>query len=395
MKHAVFLVPGFFGFSTLGNINYFSHVEQALKRRFEAANHELDVFAVPTLPTASIRKRARILARIIQESQPQRFGRIHILGHSTGGLDGRLLVSPGVSLGPEEDQVGKVVNTLVTLATPNYGTPIAGFFTNLAGKHMLLATSLVMILSMKGVGRTGYTWAGRALSYLTRLDDVLGLDNTLLDYLTEHLLSDLSRERQEEITRFMHNIAEDQGALLQVSAEGMDIFNAAVVDNPDVQYLSYVTGAPRPSALVYLKGLRDPYFAPSYSLFQVLYRLTGRASAIYPYPPFPKQFAKRAQDVWGFVPGKRDNDGVVPTCSQVWGELAGMVAGDHLDVCGHFFHKDLVESHTDWLRSGAGFGLDVFDALYDNIAQRLMGESPDDHRVPGTAFLEPGGAGGR
>ncbi|MFH1529963.1 MAG: triacylglycerol lipase [Pseudomonadota bacterium] len=376
MRHAVYLVPGFFGFEHLGGVYYFRHVEALLERLFEAAGDDVDVFTVSTRPTASIRKRARILADAIAGTRPERFDRLHVVGHSTGGLDARLLVTPGVSLGGEADPIGQRINTVVTLATPNHGTPIAGFFTSLAGKHLLLGMSLFLITSMRSVGGLSYAWLGKGLSLLTRLDDVLGLDNTVLDYFVEHLLKDLDEDRRREIISFMHDVANDQGAMLQLTVEGMDIFNAAAVDAEACRYLSYLTVAPRLSPRIVLEGLRDPYFPASYSLFQGMHRIAGRVSDAYPFPVLSPALQDLARSHLGQEPGPRDNDGVVPLFSQPWGKVCGVVRADHLDVCGHFRPRGVVRHHTDWLRSGAGFTEEAFDALWQDIATRLMGRRP-------------------
>lgn len=373
MRHAVFLVPGFFGFDSLGGVYYFRHVEVRLEELFGAAGETLEVFTVPTRPTASIRKRARILADTVAGSRPDRFDKIHVIGHSTGGLDARLLVTPGVRLGGSADPVGDSVDTVVTLSTPHHGTPVAGFFTSLAGKHLLLGVSLFMIASMRSVGGLSYAWLGKGLSFLTRLDDILGLDNTVLDYLADHLLEDLDEGRRREITGYMHDVVNDRGALLQLTMEGMDIFNAAAWDREGCEYLSYLTSAPRPSARIVLKGLRDPYFPASYAIFNALHKISGRPSRAYPYPSLQPQVMDTARLLLGHEPAARDNDGVVPLFSQSWGKVCGMTLADHLDVCGHFHPRGSHRDHTDWLRSGAGFTQEAFDALWRDVAARLLG----------------------
>lgn len=373
MRHAVFLVPGFFGFERLGGVHYFRHVEARLEALFANMGDDVTVMTVATRPTASIRKRARILARTITESGPERFDRIHVIGHSTGGLDARLLATPGVHLGDDADPIGERIDTVLTLATPNHGTPIAGFFTSMAGKHLLLGLSLFLITSMRSVGGMSYAWLGKGLSLLTRLDDILGLDNTVLDYFADHLLKDLDAARRSEIVSYLHDVANDRGAMIQLTVEGMDIFNAAAEDRESCRYLSYLTAAPRATPRLILAGLRDPYFPVSYSLFHGMHRITGRPSAAYPYPALPAMAQDAARELLGVEPEARDNDGVVPLWSQPWGTICGVVRSDHLDVCGHFHPRDGDREHTDWLRSGAGFTEDTFEALWQDIAMRLMG----------------------
>lgn len=81
-----------FGFGRLGSYNYFAHVERELTARFADAGHELVAHVIEDLPTASIRRRATRLAEVIAHTSGG--DPVHLLGHSTGGLDARLAASP-------------------------------------------------------------------------------------------------------------------------------------------------------------------------------------------------------------------------------------------------------------------------------------------------------------
>ena len=93
MQHHVYLSPGMFGFGRLGSYNYFVHVERELALRFAAAGHELVAHVIDDLPTASIRSRATRLAETVAQTAIAD-APIHLLGHSTGGIDARLVASP-------------------------------------------------------------------------------------------------------------------------------------------------------------------------------------------------------------------------------------------------------------------------------------------------------------
>ncbi|MBC7973740.1 MAG: hypothetical protein H7138_02060, partial [Myxococcales bacterium] len=56
--HQVVLVPGFFGFLNLGELNYFSRTVEQLAARLQQLGVSAEVRAVSTLPTASLRSRA-------------------------------------------------------------------------------------------------------------------------------------------------------------------------------------------------------------------------------------------------------------------------------------------------------------------------------------------------
>ncbi|HUE30114.1 MAG TPA: triacylglycerol lipase, partial [Verrucomicrobiae bacterium] len=100
-RHHVYLVPGFFGFTNLGELGYFQHVLEFLRARSTA-----DIHVVRTHPTASLPQRA---ARVVDAvaATMGRDGPVHLIGHSSGGLDARLAVSPGVSL-PSRQNVERI-----------------------------------------------------------------------------------------------------------------------------------------------------------------------------------------------------------------------------------------------------------------------------------------------
>src|ERR687891_2631574 len=94
-KHRVYLLPGFFGFANLGEVVYFGHVRNFLVDEFRSRGVDAEVHQVFTHPTASVRTRARDLLATLAQTAGDDGGPIHFVGHSTGGLDARLIVSPG------------------------------------------------------------------------------------------------------------------------------------------------------------------------------------------------------------------------------------------------------------------------------------------------------------
>ena len=60
MDHVV-LVPGFFGFESLGELRYFAGVSELLRARLEARGRKAEVLELASLPTASIRHRAALV----------------------------------------------------------------------------------------------------------------------------------------------------------------------------------------------------------------------------------------------------------------------------------------------------------------------------------------------
>ena len=108
----IVLVPGLFGFDRLGPLEYFNGVASHLEQAFPG----IHVKAATTNPLGSVANRADILAQQIGLL----FGteEVHLVAHSMGGLDARFLVS-------HNPEVAARVNTIVTIATPHSGSPVA------------------------------------------------------------------------------------------------------------------------------------------------------------------------------------------------------------------------------------------------------------------------------
>lgn len=150
-QHHVYLIPGLFGFAEIGGITYSHHVHALLERWFEVAGVPVVVHDVATSPTASIRKRAARVFETIRDTVDDG-GPIHLVGHSTGGLDARLFVTPNAALevDPRElEALSSRVRTVVTVATPNYGAPAAAFFSSAMGEQLLKMISLTTIYTME------------------------------------------------------------------------------------------------------------------------------------------------------------------------------------------------------------------------------------------------------
>ena len=106
----VTLVPGFFGFANLGDLTYFGHVHAFLRAAYAARGYEPVLHVVRTYPTASLVRRAvRLLDTLVAGAADD--APIHLVGHSSGGLDVRLLTAPGVELPTGVDVARLVANS--------------------------------------------------------------------------------------------------------------------------------------------------------------------------------------------------------------------------------------------------------------------------------------------
>jgi hypothetical protein len=189
-----------------------------------------------------------------------------------------------------------------------------------------------------------------------------------LERATDLLVRFIEQEGQTEIREWFEGIRSDQGAIIQLTPESMDIFNAGIEDDPNLRYGCVVTRMPPPAPARLLRDLRSPIHALSAAIFSTLYVGAGRASRIYAPPNPAPEIHAYLEEKLGLALVNGLNDGLVPTTSMIWGNVLWAGTADHLDVIGHF-HGDRDSSHTDWMVSGAGFREDDFDEVMDAIAE--------------------------
>lgn len=376
MTHQIYLIPGFFGFSAIGGISYFRTVRETLEDVFVRRGSEVEIIGVETLPTASLKQRARKLLRTINTHDGFEEGvRLHFVGHSTGALDARLVATPGARLDREQlrEPLHRNLQTVVSIGGPHYGTPLANFFSTLYGKNLLYLVTLLIIV---GLWRRPINLLGGLLGAVTRINDILGLDDSVVEQLTDQLLKDFNAENEREVRTFLHSILEDRGSMVQLTPEGMDIFNATVPDSDDVRYVSYATAAPPPAKVIRKVRLRHILTPLNKILYGVLWTLTSRPHKGYPYHPEIDPVDVITGHKLPFEVTPSTSDGVVPTLSQIWGEFRGVVRADHLDVIGHYLRGPFdVHDGADWFGSGSRFDRADFEWLWEDIAHVLLEDS--------------------
>jgi len=370
-KRHIFLIPGFFGFASIGEVLYFAHIVEFLSAACYRLGLRVEIHRVPTHPTASIRKRAAALAEAIARTGAASGGGIDLIGHSTGGLDARLLATPRVSLPTEVavEPLASRIRSVVTVAAPHHGTPLSSVFGTLFGKPLLRLLSLATLYVLR-FGHLPTSVVLRMSALIVRLDSRLGLTHNVADQLFNELLGDFSPERRLEVQRFLEQASLDQALMAQVTPEGADVFNAGTVDREGVRYGSVVTMAPRPGLRSVWRQRLDPYAHLTHAIFFMLYRASagGSGHALPALTPAQRELLPRA---FGRLPQSSDNDGVVPTGSQLWGEVIHAAVADHLDVIGHFGDARRVPPHYDWLASGSGFRREHFERLWTDVAYFL------------------------
>lgn len=383
MRQHVYLSPGMFGFGRLGSYNYFAHVERELAARFAAAGHELVVHAIDDLPTASIRRRAARLAEIV--SQTSGGDAIHLLGHSTGGLDSRLVASPATRSIPATALAWLPrLRSITTMNTPHFGTPLASFFTTASGQRVLAALSVLTVAGLS-VGAQPLAAASMLLGFLRSTDRLFPFKVQLLERSIRSMTGLVDDARSPEVRTFLTAIEDDQGSMLQLSPESMDLFVAGFDDRPGVTYQSTASMAPGPKPTHWLETFGHPWRAVSLSLFFALHHITAAHDPRYPCAAM-RDTAPWSGDasealltrVFSAPPPLTANDGVVPIRSQLWGTLVWAGLGDHLDVLGHYRDDRDQRTvppdhrHRDWLTSGSDFGRAELSALMDAIVTGML-----------------------
>ncbi len=384
MRHCVYLSPGMFGFGKLGSYEYFTHLARELTARFAGAGHELEIQVIEDLPTASIRRRATRLAAIVARTATGD-APIHLLGHSTGGLDARLVASPATRAIPDDSLAWLPrLRSVTTMNTPHFGTPLASFFATASGERVLAALSMLTVAGL-ALGKEPLAAASLLLGFMRGGESSFPFKLAILDRSVASVLGLVDDARAPEVRQFLDSILDDQGSMLQLSPEAMDLVVAGMGDRPGVAYQSTASMAVRPGPRRWIEAGLHPWRAVSLSLFFALQRITAAHHPHYPCA------AMRETTAWsgeaneailaralGESPPLSANDGIVPIRSQLWGRVVWAGLGDHLDVLGHY--RDTASGdelapelrHRDWLTSGADFGARQFGALVDAIAGGML-----------------------
>jgi triacylglycerol lipase len=223
------------------------------------------------------------------------------------------------------------------------------------------------------------------LGFLRGSDSVLPFKIRLLERSVESVVRLIDDACSPEVRAFLAAVEDDQGSMLQLSPESMDLVAAGFEDRPGVVYQSTVSMAPSPRPRRWLETIGQPWRAVSLSLFFGLHRITAGHDDRYPCAAVRDTLPWSGDENERFLAGALSgspplgaNDGVVPVRSQVWGSVVWAGIGDHLDVLGHFrddrdptaIAPDL--RHVDWLTSGSDFDQVEFASLMNAIADGML-----------------------
>jgi hypothetical protein len=368
--HHVLLVPGFFGFATLGEFAYFAHVRDYLVE--VGPQHGLfgKVEVVQTSPTASLRRRAAILAEAISALLDAGDADVSLVGHSSGGLDARLVVSPDVSLPTSCDveRCARRVRAVVSVSAPHAGTPVAHFFNTLLGQQLLRVFSVATMYTL----RAGRLPLGAAYKLARIFKHPDAPPAGVVEQLYQQLLADFSLERRRSVDEFFGHVGKDQDLLAQITPAGIDPFDAATQDRPGVRYGCVVTMARPPGLRSFVGAGVNPYAQATHALYVALYRIAATTPPERAYRVGLKRVHALSRR-FGSRVHAGSNDGMVPTLSQLHGQVVHAAFADHHDVIGHFHHPTHVPPQFDWLTSGTGYTRAAFETTWRDVAAFIAG----------------------
>ncbi len=358
-----------FGFARLAAYNYFEHLVRAFERRYRALGRPVEIRVVEAHPTASIRRRAEKLVRLLAHTAGTDNGPIHLLGHSTGGLDARLVASPSVQLTARaQQQIGwrDRLRSVTTMNTPHFGTPLATFFATAKGQRLLYAVSALTVGALK-FGAPPLAAASALVAALGRTGESLGIELKVVDRITDSLSRAMDEASSRDLRDWLKLVRDDQGGVVQLMPEAMDLFQAGVENHPSLLYQCIASYAPATTVRELLGSLRSPWSAMSATLFRFMWRVTAVQDLRYPCAPLDGVDELLAT-LLDAPPSAEASDGVVPLSSQFWGTPIWVGLADHLDTVGHFRGPD---GHNDWMASGAAFDLARFETIVDHIFEGM------------------------
>ena len=369
MKRHIFLIPGFFGFANLGDFTYWGHVYDKLGELLDEAGMPARIHSVKSLPTASLRVRTLHLLQAIAAARPGPDAVIHLVGHSTGGLDARLLLTPAVDLQTaiNAEHYARLVRSSISVATPHLGAPIASFFTGLLGRKLLQLLSVLTMAGLRGARVPLSVWV-RMAGLFAIPSSLAGASDTLVRQLYRQLLSDFNAERRTQVSELLAEVERDQSLRTQLTVESLDLFNAAAGNRDGVLYGSVVTQARSPSLATSLEIGFDPVEQAQ----QAFYYSLGSLATGYDFPEPDAPYKRAFKKLFGEVPDSDANDGIVPTLSQPWGRCIAVALADHLDIIGHFRDEADDNGHYDWLTTRSNFRSENFHGVWKRVLDFMV-----------------------
>jgi pimeloyl-ACP methyl ester carboxylesterase len=382
----VVLAPGFLGFDHFGGFPYFGQtVGTAIRVALEEQRGDrpltLKLLPATTNPTGSLEDRQLELLNQLKKALPSdgEDVRLHIVGHSTGGLDAELLLRATPlftdAWRPEDLRVRAAIRSVVTVCAPLNGSGIAD-----SALGRFLATGKEPTLaSVREWLRSGASVNGLK-EVVAVLGDALGLVGR--DMVVGQLLTG-ARYDLHPTAKFLASVLLDRRLLADLRPE-------AVKFRLNERPLDPTLRVKRSRVLTIARNSDKPTRAGQ--LFENLYRATAE-SAQDDDPelmPIAAGIKARLQQITvinatGDLPPitPAASDGIVNTLRQLLpgaqeleaelGRIAALVVADHIDVIGYFPGASETKEYSvnGFLESGSAFRDAQFSKLYRLIAREI------------------------
>ena len=368
MSQLVILVPGFFGFEALANIPYFVRAGEFLSSAHRQVGSACRVVQATVQPTAGLRIRSVQLAKFLLAQEVAPGDTIHLVGHSSGGLDVRMLLGDKrlVETMPElEDRMAQI-KTAISIATPHFGTPMAEFAGGVTAQTLLRLVSWLAVRLLRN-GRLPLGFMLQVGRLLIHLDDLVGLRGTVLDQLYDQLLTHAPKAYVDDLARHLQGVEQEQGLMRDLAPARMARRNQWLHDRRGVRYGCVLTWLPPPRLRDGWSVGKDPYALSTHAVFRVLHRMGAGADSS-KLPQFTGRDEALLWQTLGSLPQAADNDAIVPTRSQLWGQLIAAFRADHFDIMGYFSGRLSSPLHLDLLASASGFDANDYERMWQKIA---------------------------
>ncbi len=359
------LVPGFLGFSRFGGFYYFADRLVAVLRAILEAQLDRAVAVVPctVLPTDALAARQQdlvaYLGRLRRERLPD-VERLHLVGHSTGGVDAQLLACEtrldGSAWSATDRETLAGLTTVVTISAPHHGTGLANSRLARFAEHPL------------------------ADPFAPVVDARLLADLGILAFRDVAALAGLQAARLDDIVRFVGRIVASRALVHDLRPDSMAAVRRRARQRGDVALTCFASGTVDTRNGV---PVGEPFFRDLYALTRDGEDVPAPAAA----RALLRAAATEGRVITSAPPPPPDvcldmNDGVVNTARQVLaeGKLAALVLADHADVLGHYDRQDdLIDGRSynaGLFHSGAGFRDAEFFALYRRVARAIAAGIP-------------------
>ena len=379
-EHAVFLVPGLLGFENFSSFRYFGdRVVSAIRSGLEARlGSRVPVVALPISPTAPLAERQRHLVRSLADrlhalEHGHKALKVHLVGHSTGGVDANLLTHArprGAAAWSEIDSRAGIlrdrIRTVVSIASPLQGTcitrdPVARLLSDRDPR------GLPGLLSMLGLFAVSSLKDVELGDFAASSVHELGKTAAFLRQITKRwsLLDDLEPSKAVDF----HGLKKDVVRRSFVTIAGRARLGEANVTPPDSFFRALSERA---------EGWKTGCAEEGENVLSSVARLKRALTSENADALFVRSPGIELPDLLD----AGHNDGVVNSARQLLNpddpdELAAIVVADHFDVVGYYdryvwksdgFGEQPSQVLAGLLHSGCNFRDDQLFELYHRVA---------------------------